>query len=43
MLGKKGIDGTYYAICILFGMIIGIIIGLWVVKAGIIDPASLPF
>lgn len=40
---KKGIDGMYYAVSLLFGMIIGIMIGLWLVKNGIIDPAILPF
>jgi len=38
---KKGIDGMYYAVCLLIGIVIGVIIGLKL--SAVIDPGILPF
>jgi len=43
MFGKRGINGTYYAICLLIGLILGVILALWLAKNGYVDPNVLPF
>ncbi len=37
MTNKKGIDGTYYAMCLLFGLIIGMALMYFAISKGFIS------
>lgn len=42
MFGKKGIDGMYYAVCLLIGLIGGIIVAIALMNRGILTAGMIP-
>ena len=42
MFGKKGINGTYYAICLLLGLIIGIGLAWYLSNSGMLTSLFCP-
>lgn len=41
MFGKKGINGMYYGIFLILGIVIGVVIGFALVNHGV-DPSIIP-